>query len=130
MQIVINITKKLYHAYKKKDHMKRCDIDAWEKAIDRCIILPNDKKAVDAVIKALLEQEPETVTEFADRCKTAYWIRWYEEVDHGKYVEHIPYCKCSECGKKYGPHLSLSINYCSNCGRKMVEKESEEKHGE
>lgn len=86
-----------------------------------------------------LEQQPETVTEFADRCKecgarygemlkekTAHWIRWYEEVDHGKYVEHIPYCKCSECGKKYGPHLSLSINYCSNCGRKMVEKERSE----
>ena len=40
MQIVINISKKLYDRYKKKDHIKRCDIDEFEKALDRCIILP------------------------------------------------------------------------------------------
>lgn len=80
-------------------------------------------------------EQPETVTEFADRCKecgarygkllkekTAYWIRWYEGVEHDKWDEFIPHCKCSECNKEYDPHLIKSIKYCSNCGRKMVEK--------
>jgi hypothetical protein len=40
MQIVIDISKKLYDRYKEKDHIKRCDIDEFEKALDRCIILP------------------------------------------------------------------------------------------
>ena len=40
MQIVINISKKLYDRYKEKDHIKRCDIDEFEKALDSCIILP------------------------------------------------------------------------------------------
>ena len=40
MQIVLNISKKLYDRYKEKDHIKRCDIDEFEKALDRCIILP------------------------------------------------------------------------------------------
>lgn len=123
MQIVIKITKKLYDRYKEKDHIKMCDIDEFEKALDKCIILPKDKT---------LEQ----VTEFADRCqecrakynellkeKTAHWIRWYEEIEHDKYVEHVPYCKCSECGKEYNPYSNQLIKYCSNCGRKMVEQQ-------
>lgn len=40
IQIVINISKKLYDRYKEKDHIKRCDIDEFEKALDNCIILP------------------------------------------------------------------------------------------
>lgn len=40
MQVVINISKKLYDRYREKDHIKRCDIDEFEKALDRCIILP------------------------------------------------------------------------------------------
>lgn len=40
MQIVIDISNKLYDRYKEKDHIKRCDIDELEKALDRCIILP------------------------------------------------------------------------------------------
>ena len=40
MQIVINIPKKLYDRYKEKDYIKRCDIDEFEKALDRGIILP------------------------------------------------------------------------------------------
>lgn len=40
MQIVIDIPEKLYDRYKEKDHIKRCDIDEFEKALDRCIILP------------------------------------------------------------------------------------------
>ena len=99
-------------------------------------------KEVIKLLKQMLPvtPKPETVTEFADRCKecgarygkmltekTAHWIRWYEEIEHDKYVEHIPRCKCSECGKVYDTHLSLSINYCSNCGRKMVEKERSDK---
>ena len=40
MQIVINISKGLYDRYKEKDHIKKCDIDEFEKALDRCVILP------------------------------------------------------------------------------------------
>lgn len=40
MHVVIDIPKKLYDRYKEKDHIKRCDIDEFEKALDKCIILP------------------------------------------------------------------------------------------
>lgn len=40
MELVIKITKELYDRYKEKDHIKRCDIDEFEKALDKCIILP------------------------------------------------------------------------------------------
>lgn len=48
MKIVIDIPKKLYDRYKEKDHIKRCDIDEFEKALDNCIILPKGMKAIDA----------------------------------------------------------------------------------
>ncbi len=40
MQIVIDIPRKLYDRYKEKDHIKWCDIDEFEKALDSCVILP------------------------------------------------------------------------------------------
>lgn len=40
MQVVINISKKLYDRYKEKDHIKICDINEFEKALDNCIIIP------------------------------------------------------------------------------------------
>ena len=42
MNIVIDIPRKLYDRYKEKDHIKPCDIDEWEKALDRCITLPSN----------------------------------------------------------------------------------------
>lgn len=40
MELVIKITKKLYDRYKKTDHIKICELDEFEKALDKCIILP------------------------------------------------------------------------------------------
>ncbi len=40
MQVVIDIPKKLYDRYKEKDHIKKCDIVEFDKALDNCIILP------------------------------------------------------------------------------------------
>ena len=61
--------------------------------------------------------------------KSGKWIRWREEVQRGThYTENIPHCKCSECGKEYDTFASRFINYCPNCGAKMVEsQESEDK---
>ena len=55
-----------------------------------------------------LEQEP----------KTGYWIYIGQSEISG-----LKICKCSECGKRtYG-----GLNYCGNCGARMVEpQESEE----
>ena len=59
--------------------------------------------------------------------KVGHWIRWYEQKDFGLYIENIPHCKCSECGKEYDSHSSQFIKYCNECGARMVEpQESEE----
>lgn len=58
MQIVINISKKLYDRYKEKDHIKRCDIDEFEKALDNCIIIPKGHGRIadmDEAIKCIEE---------------------------------------------------------------------------
>lgn len=53
--------------------------------------------------------------------KTGHWIRWYERKEYDDYVENIPHCKCSECGKEYDPHSSQFIKYCIECGARMFE---------
>ena len=53
--------------------------------------------------------------------KQGHWIRWYEQKENDRCIEHIPHCKCSECGKEYDPHSSQFIKFCSNCGAKMSE---------
>ena len=59
--------------------------------------------------------------------QTGEWIRWYEVVEHEKSTEHIPHCKCSVCNREQDPHSAKFINFCPNCGAKMVEpQESEE----
>ena len=60
MKIVINISKKLYDRYKEKDHIKRCDIDEFEKALDKCIILPKGYGRLidaDALVTKMEERE-------------------------------------------------------------------------
>lgn len=58
--------------------------------------------------------------------RTGHWIRWYERKDFGLYIENIPHCKCSECGKEYDSHSSQFIKYCNECGAKMVEPQESE----
>ena len=67
-------------------------------------------------IQAYIDAAPSVSTE-----KTGRWIRWYEVIESadGKSTDHIPHCKCSECGKKYDPHSSQFIKYCNECGVKM-----------
>ena len=55
--------------------------------------------------------------------KTGHWIRWYEQKENDKCIEHIPHCKCSECGKEYDPHSSQFIKFCNECGARMVGEE-------
>lgn len=55
--------------------------------------------------------------------KIGHWIRWYEQKEHDGCIEYRPHCKCSECGKEYDSHSSRFINYCNECGAKMVESE-------
>lgn len=66
----------------------------------------------DITIKAL-ERKP----------KTGHWITWYEQKETEWYIENIPHCKCSECGKEYDLHLIKFIKYCNECGAKMQENE-------
>lgn len=68
----------------------------------------------DMAIKAL-EQEQ----------KTGHWIRWYEHKETDWYIEDIPHCKCSECGKEYDTHSSQFIKYCYECGAKMESEDKE-----
>ena len=87
-----------------------------------------------------LEQKPETVTEFADRCREC-GARYGKLLDQksGKWIEHpeietttpeyLMFYECSECGDK--PCFCKSDihkkRFCSNCGCRMVEpQESEE----
>lgn len=66
-------------------------------------------------------EDVEALPSVTPQLKTGHWIRWYERKENDGCIEHIPHCKCSECGKKYDPHSSQFIKYCSKCGAKMVE---------
>ena len=54
--------------------------------------------------------------------KIGHWIRWYEQKETEWGIEHIPHCRCSECGKEYDPHSSQFMRFCSNCGVKLEEE--------
>ena len=55
--------------------------------------------------------------------KVGHLIRWYEQKENDGCIEHIPHCKCSECGKEYEPHSSQFVKYCNKCGAKMEGEE-------
>lgn len=103
MQIVIDISKKLYDRYKEKDHIKRCDIDEFEKALDRSIIIPNGHgRLVDAdSIHKIIKPIERTDTEWGMTAETA--IRLIHEAvnraptiieaDRGMTIDNL----CSSC---------------------------------
>jgi hypothetical protein len=64
--------------------------------------------------------------------KTGRWICWYEVIESadGKSTDHIPHCKCSECGFEYDTYSSRFIKYCPNCGARMVVDEPVDKTNE
>lgn len=61
------------------------------------------------------------------KAKMGRWMRWYEVIESadGKSTDHIPHCKCAECGTEYDPHSSQFIKYCHNCGAMMQEVEND-----
>jgi ribosomal protein L37E len=84
-----------------------------------------ERTSMSKVCLAILDgtpYTPETVTEFADRCrecgkqKTAYWTDGH----------------CSNCGCDVPAYIidykwqkDMDAKYCPNCGRKMVKPQAE-----
>ena len=91
-----------------------------EEAIEKLELMRQkvDEETYRALILAIkaLEQEQ----------KSGEWIRWYEVVEHEKSTEHIPHCKCSVCNREQDPHSAKFINFCPNCGARMIEPYKEE----
>lgn len=56
--------------------------------------------------------------------KTGHWTRGYKVISHTDYKEHIPQCKCSECGYVEDSYISQFSKYCPNCGAKMIEPQN------
>ena len=81
-----------------------------------------------------VQPKPETVTEFADRCREcgAKYGKLLKQVTKtGKWLKYSYARKCSECGSitcwTDDEGRAIPDNYCPNCGAKMVEqRESEE----
>jgi len=70
------------------------------------------------VVEVEEEQEP----------KTGHWVYTRNERKGDGFTEvYYPYCKCSECGMKQDTYSSQFINFCPNCGAKMVEPQESEK---
>lgn len=73
MQVVINLSKKLFDRYRKTDHIKRCDIGEFEKALDRCTVIPKGYgRLIDAdELKRRSEHCIETTDAFAELIENA-----------------------------------------------------------
>ena len=97
-------------------------------AISRIGLHKSGTREVQAVAECL--RAVEALTPVNPQPKTGHWIRWYEQKDFGLYIENIPHCKCSECGKEYDPHSSQFIKYCNECGARMVEPQESEENDE
>ena len=81
--------------------------------------------AVDAISKEVALDMLEHLPPVTPQPKTGHWIRWYEQKENDGCIEHIPHCKCSECGKEYDPFSSQFVKYCNECGAKMAESEEQ-----
>lgn len=91
MQVVINISKKLYDRYKEKDHIKRCYIDEFEKALDRCIILPKghgrlgdldklEKDMENGIMAGMLEEGYERYTRIFNVDDCVERVQWADTI--------------------------------------------------
>lgn len=88
-------------------------IDADEMAKDLLTVAPQYKTMVQWCL-TVLDAQP-TI----ERRKTGKWIRWRDTFINESYVEYIPRCKCSECGREYDSYTSQFMNYCPQCGAVM-----------
>ena len=85
-----------------------------------------------------LEQEPETVTEFADRCREC-GAKYNKLLKQGRWIGHREHCEnlgvmpsglgayewCSncDCGIDVREWHRNHYNYCPNCGARMESEE-------
>ena len=77
-------------------------------------------------VLAEIDKKIEAIPSVEVKDKIGYWVRWYEVKEYSWGSEHIPHCKCSECGREYNPHTSQFIKYCPNCGTRLVEQKTED----
>ena len=50
-----------------------------------------------------------------------HWVKWYEEVCDSFGVGYAPHYKCSECDTEYDQYDAMRMNYCPNCGVRLIE---------
>lgn len=98
---------------------RKAAINAIEKACETCSKENYGVVICNSIIH-LLNVLPPSPTPIIPK---GHWIRWYETLEDANCVEHIPKCKCSECGTEYDPHSSQFINFCSHCGADMRQQE-------
>lgn len=122
MYMVINISKGLYDRYKEKDHIKKCDIDEFEKALDRCIILPKGHGRLgdlDKLIRAMKERNDDAVEAIEGlpsaqpeiiRCKDC---RYYQDNNDG-----YPHINC----KWDANETPDADDFCSGAERRTDEE--------
>jgi len=77
-----------------------------------------------ATTNMAIEQKPETVTEFADRCRECgakYGKLLKQEPKTGHWIADVFVDECSVCGEQTLFFEDQRKNFCPNCGAKMVE---------
>ena len=65
--------------------------------------------------------------DYADKCgyhqpdrPEGYWVKWYEKHESERSTAYEPQCQCSICDYKFEPYTCFFINYCPNCGAKII----------
>lgn len=57
----------------------------------------------------------------AVQVRHGHWVKWYEEVCDSFGVGYAPHYKCSECDTEYDQYDAMRMNYCPNCGVRLIE---------
>lgn len=69
-------------------------------------------------VQEILKQLPSAQLER----KTTHLIKYWTERKDGYGIEHIPHCKCANCGVDYLPRMAMDMNYCPNCGARFIKE--------
>lgn len=69
-------------------------------------------------VRAMIDHMP---TVDAVRVRHGHWVKWYEEVCDSFGVGYAPHYKCSECDTEYDQYDAMRMNYCPNCGVRLIE---------
>lgn len=104
-------------------HLKQpCDNCISRQAVlDMATTIQTDDFSGNEIIEVVDVDDIKELQPVTPTRPTGRWIRWYEVIESadGKSTDHIPHCKCSECGTEYDPHSSQFIKYCNECGAMM-----------